>query len=198
MLSDLATVVQEPRQQHVHRNAVILSMLLPATFSCQDVPEFGSDYSKEAVAEQRGLTHSLSSMKSNLRQVVSSKESKGAHSSAAPQVEPQALSMEATARGSMESMPSVEVAVHELQVAALQDDTLAPDVLLQPDVMLGGAAGGKALPGVADDEAMKVVAEANESSSLPAGLKMAHLASVFHYTSKHLLRCYPSGISLHQ
>eukprot|EP00775_Hariotina_reticulata_P008795 gene8795-8974_t len=170
---------------------VVAGPVLPSSHSVpdsklpQDVPEFGSDYSKEAVAEQRGLTHSLSSMKNNLRQAVSSKESKAAHST----VKAQTLSTDAAAKCSMEPMPSVEVAVHELQVAALQDDTLA----LQPDMMPGGAAGSKALPGAADNEAMKMVAEANESSSLPAGLKMVHLAAVFHYTSKHLLRCYPSG-----
>jgi hypothetical protein len=161
----------------------------------QDVPEYGMTYSSGPVADQRSLKNSLSGIKGSMMWVGSSKQSKTAQSSTAPSGNAtQALSADAAANKKIGAMPSVEVAVHELQVAAEQDDTLEQDMLLQADGMPGGAAGGPALPGAADDEAIQAVAAANESSSLPAGLKSAHLAAVFQYTSKHLLRCYPSGI----
>jgi len=160
------------------------------------VPEYGADYSKEAVADQRNLKQSLSSIKGNMRRVISGKDSSKPEQAAAPPENnvTKAPFVNSNANDNLKVMPSVEVAVHELQVAAQQDDTLEQDMVPEADVMPGGAAGGEAKPGAADTEAIKAVAAANESSSLPAGLKIAHLAAVFQYTSTHLLRCYPSGM----
>lgn len=78
----------------------------------------------------------------------------------------------------------------EEKFSAQQDDTLTPD---DQDTATAAAASAATAAAGGETAAAGVAASNAASSTLPISLKSAPLAKVFEYTSKHLLRCYPSG-----
>lgn len=79
----------------------------------------------------------------------------------------------------------------EEQILSQQDDTLA--TFDGSNNITAAAAGAAAASAGGDTAAAGAAAGDVASSLLPAGLKSAPLAKILQYTSKHLLRCYPSG-----